>query len=272
MEEVDELELMVERVAGLDLGKAELVACVRVPHPSKPGRRMQEIRTYRTTTAQLLELAAWLRVQRVQRVVMESTGDYWKGVYYLLEAEGFDCWLVNARDVKNLPGRAKTDTLDSVWLAKVAERGMCSPSLVHPPEIRRLRDLTRYRRALVGDRSREMQRAEKLLEDAQIKISAVLSEVHGVSGRQMMEALIAGRRDPRTLAKLARGRAKAKTEQLEEALRGFFTEHHAVMLRMMLDNIDRVSAQIAALDARIEEAVAPFSTQPHIPPGDASQA
>jgi transposase len=104
MEEVDELELMVERVAGLDLGKAELVACVRVPHLSKPGRRMQEIRTYRTTTAQLLELAAWLRVQRVQRVVMESTGDYWKGVYFLLEAEGFQCWLVNARDVKNTPG------------------------------------------------------------------------------------------------------------------------------------------------------------------------
>jgi transposase len=143
----------------------------------------------------------------------------------------------------------------------VAERGMCAPSLVHPPEIRRLRDLTRYRRAVVGDRSREMQRAEKLLEDAQIKISAVLSDVHGVSGRQMMEALVAGRRDPRTLAKLARGRAKLKAAELEEALRGFFTDHHAVMLRMMLDNIDRMSAQITALDARIEEAVDPFSTQ-----------
>ena len=183
----------------------------------------------------------------------------WKGIYYLLEAEGLDCWLVNARDVKNLPGRAKTDTLDSIWLAKVAERGMCSPSLVHPEPIRRLRDLTRYRRALVADRGREMQRAEKLLEDAQIKISSVLTEVHGVSGRAMMEALIAGKRDPHTLARLARGRAKVKTAQLEEALRGFFTDHHAVMLRMMLDNIDRMSAQITALDGRIEEAVAPFS-------------
>lgn len=154
MEEVDELELLVERVAGLDLGKAELAACVRVPHPSKPGRRMQEVRTYRTMTAELLRLAAWLRQHRVTRVLMESTGDYRKGVYYLLEAEGFDCWLVNARDVKNLPGRAKTDTLDSVWLAKVGERGMCAPSLVHPQPIRRLRDLTRYRRALVADRSR----------------------------------------------------------------------------------------------------------------------
>ena len=127
---------------------------------------------------------------------MESTSTYWKGVYYLLEAEGFECWLVNAREVKNVPGRAKTDQADAVWLAKVAERGMCRPSLVHPPEIRRLRDLTRYRRALVQDRTREQQRVEKLLEDAQIKISAVLSDLYGVSGRAMMEALIAGQRDP----------------------------------------------------------------------------
>ena len=175
MEEVDEVELVVQRVAALDLGKATLEACMRVPHPSKPGRRMQEIRGYATTTAALLEMAIWLRQWGIERVVMESTSDYWKGVYYLLEAEGFDCWLVNAREVKNVPGRAKTDRADAVWLAKVAERGMCRPSLVHPPPIRRLRDLTRYRRALVSDRSREMQRVEKLLEDAQIKISSVLS-------------------------------------------------------------------------------------------------
>ena len=195
------------------------------------------------------------------RVVMESTGDYWKGVYYLLEAEGFECWLVNARDVKNTPGRAKTDKLDAVWLAKVAERGMCRPSLVHPPEIRRLRDLTRYRRALVGDRARERQRVEKLLEDAQIKIGTVLTDIHGVSGRAMMEALIGGNRDPRSLARLAAGRAKRKTTDLEEALRGFFTDRHAVILRMMLDNDDRISGQIAALDAEIEAAIAPFARQ-----------
>ena len=188
MEEVDEVELVVQRVAALDLGKATLEACMRVPHPSKPGRRMQEIRGYATTTATLLEMAIWLRQWGIERVVMESTSDYWKGVYYLLEAEGFDCWLVNAREVKNVPGRAKTDRADAVWLAKVAERGMCRPSLVHPPPIRRLRDLTRYRRALVSDRSREMQRVEKLLKDAQIKISSVLSDIHGVSGRAMMEA------------------------------------------------------------------------------------
>ena len=192
MDEVDDADLVVERVAALDLGKAGLEACARVPQERRPGRRMQELRGYATTTAQLLAMAAWLRHWQVQRVVMESTSTYWKGVYYLLEAEGFDCWLVNAREVKNPPGRAKTDRADAVWLAKVAERGMCRPSLVPPAEIRRLRDLTRYRRALVQDRTREQQRVEKLLEDAQIKISAVLSNLHGVTGRAIMDALIAG--------------------------------------------------------------------------------
>jgi transposase len=208
-----------------------------------------------------LEMAAWLRRWGVQRVVMESTSTYWKGVYYLLEAHGFDCWLVNAREVKNVPGRAKTERADAVWLAKVAERGMCRPSLVHPPEIRRLRDLTRYRRARVQDRTRERQRVEKLLEDAQIKISAVLADLHGVTGRAMMDALIAGQRDPRMLARLAKGHARKKTGRLEEALRGFFTDHHATILPMMLDHNDRISAQIAALDARIQEAIGPFSAQ-----------
>lgn len=158
-----------------------------------------------------------------------------------------------------MPGRAKTDRADAVWLAKVAERGMCRPSLVHPPEIRRLRDLTRYRRALVQDRTRERQRVEKLLEDAQIKIGTVLTDIHGVSGRAMMEALIAGKRDPYSLAKLAKGRAKVKTERLHEALRGFFTDHHATILRMMLDNIDHIGAQVSALDEQIEQVVAPFA-------------
>ena len=261
MEEVDEVELHVQRVAALDLGKAALTACVRVPHQHKPGRRMQEVREYPTTTAELRNMMVWFHQWGVERVVMESTSDYWKGVYYLLEADEFECWLVNARDVKNTPGRAKTDKIDAVWLAKVAERGMCRPSLVHPPEIRRLRDLTRYRRALVEDRSRERQRVEKLLEDAQVKISTVLTDIHGVSGRAMMEALIAGRRDPRTLAKLAKGRAKRRTADLEEALRGFFTDHHATMLRMMLDNDDRISAQITRLNSEIDAVIAPFCRQ-----------
>lgn len=261
MEEVDDIELVVERIAALDLGKASLEACVRVPHRQVSGRRMQELRGYATTTAELLEMVAWLRHWGVQRVVMESTSTYWKGVYYLLEAEGFQCWLVNAREVKNVPGRAKTDRADAIWLAKVAERGMCRPSLVHPPQIRRLRDLTRYRRALVQDRTRERQRVEKLLEDAQIKISAVLSDLHGVTGRAIMDALVAGQRDPHTLASLARGHARKKTQRLQEALRGFFTDHHATILGMMLTNDDRISAQIADLDTHIQETIGPFCAQ-----------
>jgi transposase len=261
MEEVDEQDLHVERVAALDLGKAALEACVRVPHESKPGRRLQEVRGYATTTAALLQMADWLHSLGVTRVVMESTSEYWKGAYWLLEAEGFECWLVNARDVKNVPGRPKTDKADAVWLAKVAERGMCRPSLVHPRPIRQLRDLTRYRRSLIHDRTREMQRVEKLLEDAQIKLSSVASDIFGASGRAMLEALVAGQRDPKVLAQLARRRLRAKLAALEEALRGFFSDHHAVILRMMLDNIDRLSEQIAALDTTIEEAIAPFASQ-----------
>jgi transposase len=261
VDEVSEQELHVERVAALDLGKAVLEACVRVPHDSRPGRRMQEVRGYATTTGRLLEMADWFRCWGVTRVVMESTSTYWKGAYYLLEAEGFECWLVNARDVKNVPGRPKTDKADAVWLAKVAERGMCRPSLVHPKPIRELRDLTRYRRCLIRDRTREMQRVEKLLEDAQIKLSSVVSDVFGVSGRQMLEALIAGQRDPTVLARMAKARMRAKIAGLQEALRGFFTDHHGRLLRMMLDNIDRLGGQIASLDTAIDEAVAPFARQ-----------
>jgi transposase len=261
MEEVDERELHVERVAALDLGKAVLEACVRVPHESRPGRRMQELRGFATTTSALLAMADWFRCWGVTRVVMESTSDYWKGAYYLLEAEGFECWLVNAREVKNVPGRAKTDKADAVWLAKVAERGMCRASLVHPKPIRELRNLTRYRRSLIRDRTREMQRVEKLLEDAQIKITSVVSDVFGVSGRAILHALIDGQRNPVVLAQLAVGRLRPKTAQLTEALRGFFTDHHATILAMMLDNIDRLSTQIAALDTTIGEAVDPFAHQ-----------
>jgi len=261
VEEVDEQELHVERLAALDLGKAVLEACVRVPHASKPGRRMQEVRTYPTTTAALLQMADWFRCWSVTRVVMESTGDYWKGVYYLLESEGFECWLVNARDVKNVPGRAKTDKLDVVWQAKVAERGMCRPSLVQPRPIRELRNLTRYRRSLTRDRTREMQRVEKLLEDAQIKLSSVVSRLFGVTGRLILDALVAGQRDPKVLAQLAKGRLRPRIGQLQEALRGFFTNHHGAILAMMLTNIDRLTAQITTLDTMIEQAIAPFTHQ-----------
>lgn len=165
LQEDQQVEEIIERVAALDIGKAELMCCVRVPHDGRPGRRLQEVNSYSTMTRSLLRMADRLTELGVTRVVMEATSDYWKPVYYLLEAHGFDTWLVNARDVKHLPGRPKTDKLDSVWLCKVAERQMIRPSFVPPPEIRRLRDITRYRCDLVETRTAEKQRVEKLLED-----------------------------------------------------------------------------------------------------------
>jgi transposase len=197
LEETNDTEEIIGRVAALDIGKAELVCCVRVPNTDTPGKRLQEVRTYATMTRSLLLLADQLRELGVTRVVMEATSDYWKAPFYLLEAQGLEVWLVNARDVKHLPGRPKTDRLDAVWLAKVAERQMLRPSFVPPPAIRRLRDLTRYRADLVAVRTAEKQRVEKLLEDAQIKLSVVASDVFGVSGRAMLAALIAGERTPR---------------------------------------------------------------------------
>jgi transposase len=255
----EDTEEIIERVAALDIGKAELVACVRVPSPDLPGRRAQEITTYSTMTRSLLGLADRLGELGVTRVVMEATSDYWKPVFYLLEARGLDPWLVNAKDVKHLPGRPKTDKLDAVWLAKVAERQMLRPSFVPPPQIRLLRDLTRYRVDLVNVRTAEKNRVEKLLEDAQIKLSVVASDIFGVSGREMMASLIAGERDPKALAQLARASMRRKIVLLEEAFVGRFTDHHAFLLRTMLARIDETSADIAAIETRIEELIAPFA-------------
>jgi len=255
----EDSEEIIERVAALDFGKAELVACVRVPNPDRPGRRSQEITTYSTMTRALLVLADRLRELGVTRVVMEATSDYWKPVFYLLEAQGLDPWLVNAKDVKHLPGRPKTDKLDAVWLAKVAERQMIRASFVPPAPIRLLRDLTRYRADLVNSRTAEKNRVEKLLEDAQIKLSVVASDIFGMSGREMMAALIAGERDPKALAQLARTAMRAKIGLLEEAFVGHFTDHHAFLLRTMLARIDETSADIAAIETRIEELIAPFA-------------
>jgi transposase len=259
LEQTQETEEIIQRVAALDIGKAELVCCVRVPSPDAPGKRLQEVATYTTMTRSLLVLADRLGELGVTRVVMEATSDYWKPVFYLLEAQGFETWLVNARDVKHLPGRPKTDRLDAVWLAKVAERQMLRPSFVPPPAIRRLRDLTRYRTDLVGVRTAEKQRVEKLLEDAQIKLSVVASDIFGVSGRAMLAALLAGERDPKVLARLARTRLRAKIGQLEEAFTGHFSDHHAFLLARMLGRIDQASADIAELEAKIDQEVAPFA-------------
>jgi transposase len=190
---------------------------------------------------------------------MEATSDYWKPVFYLLEAEGFTCWLLNAKHVKNVPGRPKTDRLDAVWLAKVVERGMCRPSLVHPKPVRQLRDVTRYRRSLVREQTREKQRLEKILEDAQIKLDSVISDLHGVSGRQMLQAMVDGQRDPKVLAELARTSMRRKIPQLREALTGHFNDHHAFICATMLRRIDALAADIAELDVRIEQMIAPFA-------------
>jgi transposase len=254
-----ENEEIIERVAALDIGKAELVCCIRVPDPAHPGRRLQEVGTYPAMTRSLLALSDRLAGLGVTRVVMEATSDYWKPVFYLLEAAGFEAWLVNAKDVKHLPGRPKTDKLDAVWLCKVAERQMLRPSFVPPPQFRRLRDLTRYRADLVAARTAEKQRAEKLLEDAQIKLSVVVSDIFSVSGRDMMNALVAGQRDPKTLAQLARHTMRRKIAVLEEAFTGYFTDHHAFLLARMLARVDAISADIAAIDAKIEEMAAPFA-------------
>jgi transposase len=252
-------EEIIARVAALDIGKAEVMCCVRVPDPSRPGMRLQEIQPYSTMTRSLLLLADRLHETGVTRVVMESTSDYWKPVFYVLEAAGFDTWLVNAKDVKHLPGRPKTDRLDAVWLCKVAERQMIRASFVPPPPIRRLRDLTRYRRDLVETRTAEKQRVEKLLEDACLKLSVVASDLFGVSGRAMMTALVEGERDPAVLAQFARTSMRRKIPQLTEALTGHFTDHHAFLLATMLGRVDAIAADIERVEARIEELVVPFA-------------
>jgi transposase len=257
LQETQDREEIIERVAALDIGKAELACCVRVPAQSGR-RRLQEVETYSTMTRSLLGLSDRLRSLGVTRVVMEATSDYWKPVFYVLEAAGFETWLVNARDVKHLPGRPKTDKLDCIWLCKVAERQMLRPSFVPPPPVRRLRDVCRYRADLVAARTAEKQRVEKLLEDACIKLSVVATDIFGVSGRAMMDALIGGQRDPRTLAQLARARMRVKITALEEAFTGHFTEHHAFLLAKMLGRVDQISADITDLDAKIEEMVTPF--------------
>jgi transposase len=274
--EVCEDEPIVERVAAVDVAKASGMVCTRVPHESVPGKRTTKVWQVGSTTRALVELADHLRCQGIQRVVLESTSDYWRPFYYLLEAVGLTVWLVNAAQAKNVPGRPKTDKLDAVWLAKLAERSMLSRSLVPAEPMRHVRDLARARFDLVEDRTRVKQRIEKLLEDALIKISSVLTDIHGVSGRAMIEALIAGQRSPSVLAELAKGRARARRAALRDALDGRFTDHHARLARMLLDQLDDLSARIdtvtALLDAAIAALPAEAAGDPAIPTDAAAAA
>jgi transposase len=262
MEDVQDEPLFADRVAGLDIAKAEVEVTIRVPSDITEGGRQQETRTFGTTRRQLDTLADWLRSWGVAKAGMEATGDYWKPVFFLLESRGFDCELYNAAQVKALPGRPKTDRADSVWLARITERGMISSSFVPPEPIRRLRTHTRYRRHLTQARTAEKQRVEKLLEDGHLKLSSVISDIHGKSGRAMLEAITAGQRDPRALAQLALGKMRGKISRLEEALDcSFFTEQHAAVLTMMLTVIDHYTAQIDTLTAAIEELAEPWLHQ-----------
>jgi transposase len=251
------MEVVHERCAGIDVSKADVKVCIRVPGPGK--RRRREVRTFTTMTADLLAMRDWLLSERVSVVGMEATGAYWKPVFYLLEHE-VQCWLLNARHMKAVPGR-KTDVKDAEWIAQLVEHGLVRPSFVPPEPIRQLRDLTRYRTEIIRERTREIQRLEKLLEDAGVKLSVVVSDLTGKSARAMLEALIGGERDVEVLAELALGSMRGKRPLLAEALTGRFTGHHAFLARVMLDRIDACTATEARLGGEIDAQMRPFRRQ-----------
>lgn len=248
------MDVVVERCAGLDVHKESVSACVRCP--GERGRRRSEQERFGTTTGELIRMSAWLSRFGVVEVVMETTGVYWKPVFYRLEDDGFVVKVVNAAHVKNVPGR-KTDRADAAWLAKLCEHGLLRASFVPPPDIRRLRDLTRYRKTQANERTRVAQRVEKVLQDGGIKLSSVASNILGVSGRAMLDALAAGERDPQVLSELARGRLRPKIAELTEALTGRFGAHHGVMVAEMLAHIDELDASIARVSAEIATVIAP---------------
>jgi transposase len=244
------MDVLIERCAGIDIGKDEVVACVRTPAPGGRGRG-KETRTFPSFTGSLEEMADWFTDQGVTDVAMEATGSYWKPVWYVLEDRSFELTLVNAQHVKILPGR-KSDVLDAEWLAELLEHGLLRGSFVPPPAVRELRDLTRYRKRLIQAHTAEGQRIAKTLEDAGIKLDSVASDVLGVSARAMLAALVAGERDAQVLAELAQGKLRNKIPALRQALRGRFRDHHAVLIGLALDHIAHLETAIARLDERID--------------------
>jgi len=251
------MERLIERVCGLDVHKQTVAACVRVP--GSKSAREQHVQTFGTTAAELLVLRDWLEAHGVTHVAMESTGVYWKPIYYVLE-ERFTCLLVNAAHVKQVPGR-KTDVQDCVWIAQLLEHGLLRGSFVPPAPIRELRDLTRYRKVLIQDRTREANRLHKFLEDAGIKLASVATDILGVSGRAMLEALVRGTTDPEVLADLARGKLRAKLPALRQALTGRFRAHHAFLVSQLLAHLDYLDETITTLSERIEEVIVPFADE-----------
>ena len=250
------MDVIHPRCAGLDVSKRDAKVCVRIAGTGR-GKATSTVTTWSSVTNQVLALRDHLVAEQVTAVVMEATGDYWKPFYYLLEDGPFEVLLVNARHVKNLPGR-KTDVSDAAWLAELGAHGLVRGSFVPPEPIRQLRDLTRTRTTITRERAREIQRLEKLLEDAGIKLSSVATDISGVSGRAMLEALIDGQRDPAALADLAKRRLRSKIPALTEALTGRFGDHHAFLARLHLDLIDQHTTAIDELSARIEVVIEPF--------------
>jgi transposase len=256
--EVNRMDIMVERAAALDVHKKTITACVRTPDGR--GGRSEQVRTFQTFLDGLLALRSWLLEHQVSQVAMEATSSYWLPVWRVLEdGEVFDrLLLVNARHVKHVPGR-KTDVKDATWLCQLLEVGLLRGSFVPPPDIRRLRTVTRYRKRLIQTRTSEVQRIEKTLEDAIIKIGSVASKTLTKSGRQMIDALIDGERDPEVLAEMAKGRMRPKIPELMRALDGRFEDHHAVHLRQLLDHVDWFEATIDRLDGRVIELCEPLA-------------
>jgi transposase len=257
------VDVLIERCAAIDIGKSEVVACVRTPDPGGKGRRKQT-RTFSSFTGALEEMATWFAEEGVTDIAMEATGSYWKPVWYVLEDRTFELKLVNAQHVTILPGR-KSDVLDAEWLAELLEHGLLRGSFVPPPVIRELRDLTRYRKRLIQAHTAEGQRIAKTLEDAGIKLDSVASDVLGVSARAMLAALVAGERDPQVLAELARGKLRNKIPALREALRGRFREHHAVLIGLALDHITHLEGAITRLDERIDAVFAASVSEAGVP-------
>ena len=257
------MDVVLERCAGIDIGKDEVVACVRTPDPGGK-RQRKETRTFLSFTGDLEAMADWFAAQGVTEVVMEATGSYWKPVWYVLEERAFELKLVNAQHVKILPGR-KSDVLDAEWLAELLEHGLLRGSFVPPAAIRELRDLTRYRKRLIQNHTAECQRIQKTLEDAGIKLDSVASDVLGVSGRAMLAALVAGERDPVVLAELAKGRLRKKIPELRQALRGRFRDHHGLLIGLCLEHTAHLEAATATLDGSIDALFAANESDAGVP-------
>ena len=257
--EVAVMEVVFRTCAGLDVHQKTVWACVR--RQSEHGRVTKEVKCFATMTKDLIALAMWLKERGVTHVAMESTGVLWKPVYNILE-EHMEVWLCNARDMKNVPGR-KTDVKDCEWIAQLMQCGLLKKSFVPPKPVRDLRDLTRTRACLEDDKTRVVNRIHKILEDANIKLSAVASDIMGVSGRAMLQKLIGGESDPDELASLAKGQLKKKKASLTDALQGHVSEHHRFMLRVQMEQVRALEKEIDLLSERIEQVMAAADAQRH---------